>query len=341
MTTVAPLTPISALKEGKTKILSSVAGQPQWLQVLFKDRATAFNAQKEAWVEGKGALNAKLSAKLFSLLEQAGLPTCFLQTTAQPNVLIYQALSMIPVEVVVRNVALGSLCQRLPFYQQGQRLNRPVVEFFLKSDEAGDPPLPEDVIEEQGYLPAGVTLQQLKLKALQANELLCTLFEAQGIVCADFKLEFGVNAQGQLLLADELSPDNFRLRDAATGQILDKDVFRLEVGDLGETYAQLWQRLEHAQLPESLSLQGYQLVLSVAYKPNVLHPESRAVLSALESLGHHGVTQLHAGRRFELTLRATSLLAAEKQALLMCEQLLANPVIEAYRLESLKALSVL
>jgi phosphoribosylaminoimidazole-succinocarboxamide synthase len=229
-------------QEGKTKILTHLGDGR--LSVHFKSDATAFNGVKKEHIEGKGCLNARISALLFQYLEAHQVATCFLGETEDPDVLHYQSLQMLPIEVIVRNQAYGSFCKRFPFVEAGTAFTPPLVEFCLKDDALGDPPLPEDALLALGFLPAPYTVQELKALALKVNALLQDLFASCQIICADFKLEFGLDADGVLRVADELSPDNFRLRDSHTQAILDKDIFRLDCGDLKSVYTEVLTRLE-------------------------------------------------------------------------------------------------
>ncbi|XVJ51235.1 MAG: phosphoribosylaminoimidazolesuccinocarboxamide synthase [Vampirovibrio sp.] len=229
-------------QEGKTKILSPQADGT--LSVQFKSTATAFNGVKKEEIVGKGELNACISALLFRYLAAHGLSTCFMDTTSEADVLIYKPLQMFPIEIIVRNAAYGSLCKRFPFIEAGRVFPQPLIEFCLKDDALGDPPLPEDALVAFGFLPEPYTVEALKRLASQANTLLKDLFAQCQITVADFKLEVGIDAQGVLCIGDELSPDNFRLRDVQTQAILDKDVFRLDCGDLKSVYQEVLTRLE-------------------------------------------------------------------------------------------------
>ena len=318
--------------EGKSKILRP-AEQPDTFRVTFKDAATAFNGKKFAEIPGKGALNARISSILFSLLNRYGLPTCFVGQGASENELLYRSLKMIPLEVVVRNIALGSLCKRFGI-EEGKPLNQPLIEFFLKDDAANDPQITDEMIAELGLLPSEVSLDRLKELAFAINEIFVAYFTTLGIRCADFKIEFGLDAQNALAIGDELSPDNFRLRDAQTGQVLDKDVFRLELADLVTTYNQLLERMNGLPADADLSFGGpwaYQAQVFVKSRKNVLSPESKAIFDALKTLGYDDVTHLNAGRYFEVNLTACCQVEAEKQLTAMTESLLANPVIEDFR----------
>ncbi|MBK8191124.1 MAG: phosphoribosylaminoimidazolesuccinocarboxamide synthase [Vampirovibrionales bacterium] len=319
--------PIDALiREGKAKRLFQGA-QREEVRVQFKNSATAFNGEKFAEFPGKGALNATISAMLFEFLEANGLPTCFLGRTNADDALIYRSLTMIPLEVVVRNRAYGSVRKRFDL-QEGVVFSAPQVEFFLKDDALGDPQISEAMIVERGLLPSGVTIDLLRRRALQANELFIAYFAARDIVCADFKLEFGVDASGALRVGDELSPDNFRLRDAQTARVLDKDVFRQDLADLVETYQALLARLQSIPNPTNFPLRRYDVEVFISSRQNILNPESRAVLNSLRAHGHAEVSALRAGKRFELTLEAPTMIAAERHAAAIAAEVLSNPVIE-------------
>lgn len=316
--------------EGKTKILTPTE-RPGEFRVAFKDSATAFNGKKFAIIPGKGELNARISAILFGLLNEFGVATCFVSVGASASELIYRQLKMIPLEVVIRNYAYGSICKRFQF-EEGRCFNQPLLEFFLKDDAAGDPQITDELIQELGILPGSVCLQKLKEQALRVNEIFLAYFNRLGIRCCDFKLEFGVDAHGALCLGDELSPDNFRLRDAQTAEILDKDVFRLELADLAETYRKLLGRMEAAGFGP-LELKGmhrYQADIKVQSRKNILNPESKAILEALHTMGYSEVTALQAGKRFSVTLAVRSMGEAEDKVKAMTETLLANPVIEDF-----------
>ncbi|MFM7468137.1 MAG: phosphoribosylformylglycinamidine synthase subunit PurS [Vampirovibrionales bacterium] len=335
------MTVLTPLAEGKTKIL--YPHETHTVRVVFKDAATAFNAAKKEVIEGKGSLNAQISAMLFQFLSDCDpqrIPTCFVNKTDKDNELIYRSLSMIPLEVVVRNQAWGSLCKRYPQFKEGEWLKRPVVEFFLKDNEAGDPLLAEDILELlEGVLPQGVSGEALKRFALRVNAYLVAYFQSINLVCADFKLEFGVDAQGTLVLGDEMSPDNFRLRDAKTGAVLDKDVFRLELGSLKEAYTQVFQRLQQLN-PEtstaSVTAQHvFEAKVRVGLRPNVLHPESRTIFEALHTFGFQQIEALRSEKLFTIRVKASHQAEAEQVFEKIASDVLANPVIEAFELVTL------
>ncbi|WP_341526294.1 phosphoribosylaminoimidazolesuccinocarboxamide synthase [Nostoc sp. UHCC 0302] len=233
----------SKLYEGKAKILYTT-DDPEVLLADFKDDATAFNAQKRGSIQGKGKINCIISSKLFEQLEAHGIKTHFIANPA-PNQMRVRAVNILPLEVVVRNIAAGSLCQQtgLPL---GTVLKKPLVEFYYKNDELGDPLLTSDRL----YLMELATPEQVDAithLALQINEFLRGFWQRCSITLVDFKLEFGLDSQQQLLLADEISPDTCRLWDIAEGdsnrRVLDKDRFRRDLGNVENAYQEVLQRV--------------------------------------------------------------------------------------------------
>ncbi len=205
----------------------------------FKDDATAFNGEKKAQFKGKGWLNAQISAHIFKVLEANGVKTHFIGV-AGDNRLIVERLKMYPLEVVVRNVAAGSLKRRLPL-EEGTELKEPVVELYFKDDGLGDPMINHHHARVLGI--DGAELREMERTALKVNEILRGHFAERGIILVDFKLEFGKNERGEIVLGDEISPDTCRFWDAGTRESLDKDVFRFEKGDLINAYEELYTRL--------------------------------------------------------------------------------------------------
>lgn len=205
----------------------------------FKDDATAFNGEKKAQFRGKGWLNAQISAHLFRVLEASGIKTHFIGV-AGDNRLIVERLKMYPLEVVVRNVVAGSLKKRLPL-EEGTELPEPIIEFYYKNDDLGDP-----MINQYHARVLGVgesELKEMEKIALQVNDVLRKYFAERGIILVDFKLEFGKNTRGEIVLGDEISPDTCRFWDAETKESLDKDVFRFGKGDLISAYERLYERI--------------------------------------------------------------------------------------------------
>jgi phosphoribosylaminoimidazole-succinocarboxamide synthase len=231
------------LYEGKAKILYTT-DDPEILLTHFKDDATAFNAQKRGQITGKGEINCAIATKLFQLLEAEGIGTHFIDQPA-PNQMLVKKVRILPLEVVVRNIAAGSLCQQtgLPV---GKVLPKPLVEFYFKNDALGDPLLTRDrllLLE----LATPEQLNQLSSQALRINEILIAFFKKCGITLVDFKLEFGVTSTQQLLLADEISPDSCRLWNQAETdpdkRVMDKDRFRHDLGNVEDAYQQVLERV--------------------------------------------------------------------------------------------------
>jgi phosphoribosylaminoimidazole-succinocarboxamide synthase len=231
------------LYEGKAKILYPTE-DPEILLTVYKDDATAFNAQKRGQIVGKGEMNCAIAAHLFKFLESVGIRTHFIDCTT-PNQMRVKRVTIVPVEVVVRNIAAGSLCQQtgLPL---GKILPQPLVEFYYKKDELGDPLLTRDrllLLE----LATADQLNQLEQLALQVNQSLTDFFQSCGITLVDFKLEFGIDANQQLLLADEISPDTCRLWNQAETdpqqRVMDKDRFRRDLGQVEQAYQQVLERV--------------------------------------------------------------------------------------------------
>lgn len=227
------------LYEGKAKRLYAT-DQAGVLRVEYKDEATAFNGEKKAEIAGKGTLNNRITSLLFEKLRTAGIDSHFIKQLSDREQLVKQ-VSIIPLEVVVRNIAAGSLSKRLGI-EEGTVLKRPIVEFYLKDDALGDPLLTEEHIDMLG-LAKEEEIGELRNQGLEINEVLCGFFEEIGVELVDFKVEFGIGTDGKIILADEISPDTCRLWDAKTKEKLDKDVFRRDLGDLTQAYALILTRL--------------------------------------------------------------------------------------------------
>jgi phosphoribosylaminoimidazole-succinocarboxamide synthase len=231
------------LYEGKAKILYTTA-DPEILLTVYKDDATAFNAQKRGQIKGKGEINCQITAALFAWLGSMDIPTHYLDCPA-PNQMRVKAVTIVPIEVVVRNIAAGSLCRQtgLP---EGKILTPPLVEYYYKSDELGDPLLTRDRL----FLLDLVTperLAEIEKMALKINQNLQSFFNKCQITLVDFKLEFGIDRQENLLLADEISPDTCRLWDQGQNdpqsRIMDKDRFRQDLGQVEAAYQEVQQRV--------------------------------------------------------------------------------------------------
>jgi phosphoribosylaminoimidazole-succinocarboxamide synthase len=227
------------LYEGKAKRLYATDEQ-DILWVEYKDSATAFNGEKKAEITGKGMLNNKITSLIFEKLQGAGIASHFVKQLSGHEQLVRQ-VAIIPVEVVTRNIVAGSMAKRLGL-EEGTVLKRPIVEFYYKDDALGDPIITEDHIEML-ELASTEEVQELREKALKVNEVLIGFFKEVGVDLVDFKIEFGRDHEGKILLADEISPDTCRLWDAKTKQKLDKDVFRRDLGNLTEAYELILAKL--------------------------------------------------------------------------------------------------
>ncbi|MEO0879626.1 MAG: phosphoribosylaminoimidazolesuccinocarboxamide synthase [Pseudomonadota bacterium] len=228
--------------EGKAKILFE-GPEPGTVIQYFKDDATAFNNQKHAVLEGKGVLNNRISEFIMTGVERIGVPTHFIRRLNMREQLV-RHVEIIPLEVVVRNVAAGSIAKRLGL-EDGSALPRSVIEFYYKNDELGDPIVSEEHITAFNWANPQ-EIDDMMALSLRVNDYLSGLFAAVGIRLVDFKLEFGRQYEGdmmRLILADEISPDSCRLWDMDSGEILDKDRFRKDLGGVVEAYSEVARRL--------------------------------------------------------------------------------------------------
>lgn len=231
------------LYEGKAKILYATA-DPQVLLAVYKDDATAFNAQKKGQIKGKGEINCTIAATLFQYLEKAGIATHYIDCP-QTDQMRVKAVTIIPLEVVVRNIAAGSLCRQtgLP---EGQILPKPLVEYYLKDDALGDPLLTRDRLSLLN-LASPEQLATIEEITLKINQHLQEFFKLCNITLVDFKLEFGFDSEQQILLADEISPDTCRLWDSTEtdpqARVMDKDRFRKDLGQIESAYEAVQQRV--------------------------------------------------------------------------------------------------
>lgn len=245
-----PMSRRRQLYEGKAKVLYE-GPEPGTLVQFFKDDATAFNAQKKASLSGKGVLNNRISEHIFTRLAGIGIPNHFIRRLNMREQLIHQ-VEIIPIEVVVRNVAAGSLSARLGL-EEGTPLPRTIIEYYYKSDSLGDPMITEEHIAAFGWA-APEEMDDITNMSLRINDFMQGMFAAIGIRLIDFKLEFGRHYQGdqmRVILADEISPDGCRLWDLESGEKMDKDRFRRDLGGTVEAYAEVARRM--GILPEDSS----------------------------------------------------------------------------------------
>ena len=221
--------------QGKVKTVFPT-DNPEEVIIQYEDRVTAGNGKKELYVEDKGAICCEISRILFNILEDEGIRTHYI-TMPTHKAMCCRRVEIIPIEVVVRNIAAGSIVRQTTL-EEGRIINWPLVEFYLKDDEKDDPLLTEDRICLMGY---GDEIDELIFQARDINAILKEIFREIGLTLVDFKLEFGYDSNGNLLLADELSPDGMRLwKD---GQSFDKDLFRKEKGNIIDAYQYILDKL--------------------------------------------------------------------------------------------------
>ena len=226
------------LYEGKAKKIFTTGDPGQVLQ-YFKDDATAFNALKRGTIVEKGIVNNKVSERLFLLLEQSGVPTHFVERKSDREMLT-KKVTIVPVEVVVRNVVAGSLAKRLGL-KEGEAIQPAIVEWYYKNDALGDPLISDEHIRLL-KLATPEQLEEIKRLALKVNSLLQPFFAERKMILVDFKMEFGLH-NGKLILADEISPDTCRFWDQATKESMDKDRFRKDLGKIEEAYQEVLKRV--------------------------------------------------------------------------------------------------
>ncbi len=239
--------------EGKAKILYE-GPEAGTLIAHFKDDATAFNNQKQGQIEGKGVINNRISEYLMTRLDGIGVPNHFIRRLNMREQLV-RKVEIIPLEMVCRNVAAGTICKRFGL-SEGEKLPRPIIEYYLKDDDLGDPLVSEDHISAFGWA-APPEMDDMIAMTFRVNDFLSGLFCAIGIQLIDFKLEFGRQFEGDLvrvILADEISPDSCRLWDVKTNRKLDKDRFRQDLGDVPEAYAEVARRLGVLKEPPNLTV---------------------------------------------------------------------------------------
>lgn len=224
--------------EGKAKVLYST-DNPDLIIQYFKDEATALDGKKKGIIESKGILNNKISSRIFKYLEGRGVKTHFVDMPSEREMVV-KRLRIVPIEVVVRNIAAGSLSKRMGV-EEGTPLKETILELYYKSDALGDPMINEYHVKAFGLAEAD-ELRRIEAEALKVNKLLSEFFDERGIILVDFKLEFGVH-KGEILLGDEVTPDGCRLWDKTTREKMDKDRFRRDLGKVEEAYQEVLRKV--------------------------------------------------------------------------------------------------
>ena len=230
---------LEQLYEGKAKKVYATENE-NYCIVYYKDDATAFNGLKKGTIEGKGVINNRVTNHLMKLIEAKGIPTHFVQELSDRETLV-KKVHIIPLEVIVRNVAAGSLAKRLGL-QEGTPMKKTVLEFSYKNDELGDPMVNDYHIFAMEYA-TEAELDLIKEYSLRINQILSEYLKDANVSLIDFKLEFGKTSDGTIVLADEISPDTCRFWDANTNEKLDKDRFRRDLGHVEDAYQEILKRL--------------------------------------------------------------------------------------------------
>ena len=230
---------MTIIAEGKTKSLYQTddAGQ---LRMLFRNDVTAFDGTKKAQLAGKGEINNRFNAEIMTRLQQAGISTHHIEMISENESLVHN-LQMLPIECVVRNISAGSICRRLGI-EEGLEMSPVIFEFFLKDDDLGDPMICESHIESFGWAKAE-HVEQMRTLTLKVNDVLQPMFRDADMLLVDFKIEFGIDTEGELRLGDEFTPDGCRVWDAETKKKLDKDRFRLGLDQEVEAYMEIAHRI--------------------------------------------------------------------------------------------------
>jgi len=317
---------IKLVYEGKAKKVYET-DDPTLAILEYKDSLTAFNAREKDTVQDRGRLTNLISATFLKLLQDEGIPTHFVKLLDGNHQLV-KRLKIIPLEVVVRNTSTGSLCKRLGV-EEGLDLVPPLVEFYLKNDELGDPLVTEDHIRAFCFA-SKPQVEKMKELSLKVNDILSKYLYERGIKLVDFKLEFGTDEEGNIYVADEISPDTCRFWDLSSKERLDKDRFRKDLGNVLEAYEEIWRRIGQ---PKAAIQKHYEARLFIYLKEGVLDTQGKTVLSSLHSLNYPEVQDVRVGKYLKITLNSPSHQEAEFKVKKMCEDLLVNDLIEEYAFE--------
>lgn len=231
---------LEQLYEGKAKKVFKTDNPNEFI-IEYKDDATAFNGEVKGSIGGKGVINNKMTGVIFTMLEEKGIPTHFVKILSENEQLV-KAVTIFPLEVIIRNTAAGSICKRLGL-EEGLKLDSPIFEFCYKNDDFGDPVI-NDYHAIAMKLATAEEIAVIREITLKINEILKAYFLERGINLVDFKIEFGKTNDGQIVLADEISPDTCRFWDVETNEKLDKDRFRRNLGHIEEAYEEMLKRVQ-------------------------------------------------------------------------------------------------
>lgn len=231
---------LEQLYEGKAKKVFKTDNPNEFI-IEYKDDATAFNGEVKGSIGGKGIINNKMTGVVFTMLEEKGIPTHFVKILSENEQLV-KAVTIFPLEVIIRNTAAGSICKRLGL-EEGLKLKSPIFEFCYKNDDFGDPVI-NDYHAIAMELATAEEIEVIREMTFKINEILKAYFLEKGINLVDFKIEFGKTNDGQIVLADEISPDTCRFWDVETNEKLDKDRFRRNLGHIEEAYEEMLKRVQ-------------------------------------------------------------------------------------------------
>lgn len=231
---------LEQLYEGKAKKVFKTDNPNEFI-IEYKDDATAFNGEVKGSIGGKGIINNKMTGVVFTMLEEKGIPTHFVKILSENEQLV-KAVTIFPLEVIIRNTAAGSICKRLGL-EEGLKLKSPIFEFCYKNDDFGDPVI-NDYHAIAMELATAEEIEVIREMTFKINDILKAYFLEKGINLVDFKIEFGKTNDGQIVLADEISPDTCRFWDVETNEKLDKDRFRRNLGNIEEAYEEMLKRVQ-------------------------------------------------------------------------------------------------
>ena len=339
----------SKLYEGKAKIIYETKDKNLVIQ-HFKDDATAFNNLKKAKVEGKGVLNNRISEYILTNLSQCGIKTHLIKRLNMREQLIKKA-EIFPIEFIVRNIATGSLTKRLGI-PEGTILERPLLEYCYKKDELNDPLISREHIFSFGWATKN-EIKTIDKMTLRINDILSGMFRGIGIKLVDFKIEYGKvwnkeNELNEIVLVDEISPDTCRLWDSKTEKKLDKDRFRKDLGNIFQAYQEVARRLGIMPEETNISEVNFGKTIPIKFKKNnlkfsviitlkkdVLDPQGKVVQNTLTNFGINNLRSIRQGKFFEIDIDEDDAVKAENKIKEMCQKLLANLIIEDFKINKL------
>ncbi len=300
------------------------------VKIIFRNSISAFDGVKLDELEGKGSANCRISVKLFQILEKYGIETHFIEKGEQDNVIICKKVDIIPVEAVCRNIAAGSFCRRYGV-EQGLVFKEPLVEFFYKNDELHDPLVTEDAAVLLGWM-TEKEAQLMRAITKAVNKILVEVFKQLNIQLVDFKLEFGRLSDGKIVLADEISADTMRLWEQKTGEVMDKDRYRKDLGNVVEHYQIVAEKLEKIdKLPQIDMKTVYSVVVDL--KPTVLDPAGEITQRSLDRLGYSEIKQVRLGKNILLKTETAPNNTTYNEIEKVSEEILSNSLIETFSVD--------